>query len=165
MRPTKNTLENPLNLRRAAPGKWMFPGVPGTLVLAAALCLGGAGAVLAAATEISLNGITDGEKLEVKVDEIAKLDSGGEILPGGDFDNAGVIKIVSGIMDLSRNRSTFATLRNSGRIDVGSTSLSPRAELVLGGDQLLRLIGRQEGGDAKGKLSVSNYPLPPSTGR
>ncbi|MDR3358396.1 MAG: hypothetical protein LBN96_06030, partial [Desulfovibrio sp.] len=59
-------------------------------------------------------------------------------------------------MDLSRNRSTFATLYNSGRIDVGSASVSPRAELVLGGDQLLRLIGRQPGGDAKGKLSVSN---------
>ncbi|MDR3358911.1 MAG: hypothetical protein LBN96_08725, partial [Desulfovibrio sp.] len=156
MRPTKNALENPLNLRRAAPGKRMFPGVPGTLVLAAALCLGGAGAVLAAATEISLNGLTNGEKLEVKVDEIAKLDSGGEILPGGDFDNAGVIKITSGIMDLSRNRSTFATLRNSGQIDVGSTSVGSLGELVLGGDQLLGLIGRQEGGDAKGKLSVSN---------
>ncbi|MDR3358327.1 MAG: hypothetical protein LBN96_05675, partial [Desulfovibrio sp.] len=39
-------------------------------------------------TEISLNGLPNGAPVKVDVNEIAKLDSGGEILPGGDFDNA-----------------------------------------------------------------------------
>ncbi|MDR3358397.1 MAG: hypothetical protein LBN96_06035 [Desulfovibrio sp.] len=89
MRPTKNALENPLNPRRAAPGKRLFPGVPGILVLAAALCLGGAGAVLAAATEISLNGLTNGEKLEVGEGVTAKLDSGGGDPPRRGFRQRG----------------------------------------------------------------------------